>query len=202
MHRPRFAILAGLLSFRTMAELTDEIRRARARWSDPGRPGPAAIDPPGAGQESVWDYPRPPRLAGCPHPVRVEFGGEVIARTTRALRMLETSHPPTYYIPPADVRWDLLERAAGASMCEWKGAATYWTVRAGGRVAERAAWSYPDPFADFSGLLEHVAFYCAAMDGCFVGGERASPQPGGFYGGWVTSHVVGPFKGGPGTTGW
>lgn len=185
-----------------MAKLTDAIRQARAQWSRPGKPGPATIERPGPGQESVWDYPRPPRLDLCPHPVRVEFGGEVIAQTTAALRVLETSHPPTYYLPPGDVQWDFLERAAGRSMCEWKGAAVYWTVRVGSRVAERSAWSYPDPFEDFDRVKDHVAFYCAAMDACFVGGERAEPQPGGFYGGWVTPHVVGPFKGSPGTAGW
>lgn len=185
-----------------MATVTDAIRRARAQWSRPGGPGPSEREVPRAGQESVWGYPRPPRLDACPHPVRVEFGGEVVASTTAALRMLETSHPPTYYIPPADVRWEWLARAPGASMCEWKGTAAYWTVRVGARVAERAAWSYPDPFEEFAALRDHVAFYCAAMDGCFVGDERARPQPGGFYGGWITSHVVGPFKGGPGTTGW
>jgi uncharacterized protein (DUF427 family) len=185
-----------------MAELTDDIRRARAQWSHPGRPGPATIEAPQAGQESVWSYPRPPRLDLCAHPVRVEFGGEVIASTRHALRQLETSHPPTYYVPAADVRRDLLERCPGASMCEWKGLAAYWTVKVGARFAPHAAWSYPDPFDDFARLRDHVAFYCAAMDGCFVGDERARPQPGGFYGGWITSHVVGPFKGGPGTTGW
>ena len=185
-----------------MSEPTDAIRRARAQWSQPGRPGPSERQPPGPGQDSVWDYPRPPRLDACPHPVRVEFGGEVIASTTMALRVLETSHPPTYYVPPADVRWERLERAPGTSLCEWKGAAAYWTVRVGPRAAERAAWSYPDPFAEFAALRDHVAFYCAAMDACFVGNERAHPQPGGFYGGWITAHVVGPFKGGPGTAGW
>ncbi len=185
-----------------MADLTDEILRARAAWSRPGKPEPVTRDVPGPGQESVWDYPRPPRLDVCPHRVRVELGGEVIADTMHALRLLETSHPPTYYIPPADVRRDLLVRAPGASMCEWKGAATYWTVRTAAKVAERAAWSYPDPFADFAALRDHLAFYCAAMDGCFVAGERARPQPGGFYGGWISDHVVGPFKGGPGSAGW
>jgi len=185
-----------------MAEIDDHIRRARAQWFQPGRPGPASVEPPGPDQESVWDYPRPPRLEDCPFPVRVELGGEIVAQTTRALRVLETSHPPSYYVPPDDVRWALMVRASGRSMCEWKGSAVYWTVRAGPRVAERAAWSYPDPFDDFARVRDHVAFYCAAMDGCFVGGQRARPQPGGFYGGWVTDHVVGPFKGGPGTAGW
>jgi len=181
---------------------SDEILRARAQWSASGHPRPDVIETPGPGQESVWSFPRPPRVEPCVHPIRVVFGGEVIARSDAALRLLETSHPPTYYVPPGDIAWDRLERAAGSSMCEWKGIARYWTVRVGDRVAARAAWSYPDPFDDFAALADHVAFYCAAMDACLVGGERADPQPGGFYGGWITRHMVGPFKGGPGTNGW
>lgn len=185
-----------------MAEPTDDILRARAQWSQPGHPRPDAIATPGPGQESVWSYPRPPRLEPCAHTVRVLFGSEVIAHTDNALRLLETSHPPTYYVPPADVTWAWLERAVGTSTCEWKGAASFWTVRVGDRVATRAAWSYGDPFPEYAALADHVAFYCAAMDACLVGGERAQPQPGGFYGGWITAHVVGPFKGGPGTSSW
>lgn len=185
-----------------MAKLTALARQARAHWLAPGHPRPASIEVPGPGQESVWDYPRPARLTSCPHPVRVELGGEVIAQTTTALRVLETSHPPTYYIPPGDVRWELLRRAPGRSLCEWKGEAAYWTIEAGGRQAERAAWSYPDPFEECAALRDHVAFYCAAMDACWVAEHRARPQPGGFYGGWVTDLVVGPFKGGPGSSGW
>lgn len=185
-----------------MAELTEAARLARARWAEPGGPRPTTIETPGPGQESVWSYPRPPRLERCPHPVRVELGGEVIAATSAALRVLETSHPPTYYVPPNDVRSELLRPAPGASLCEWKGMARYWTVCAGSREAERGAWSYADPFDDFAELRDHVAFYCVAMDACFVGELRARPQPGGFYGGWVTDHVVGPFKGVPGSMGW
>ncbi|MCA9650833.1 MAG: DUF427 domain-containing protein [Myxococcales bacterium] len=185
-----------------MAIPTDAVRRARARWSEPSHPRPPAVQTPGPGQESVWSYPRPPRLEPCPHPISVEFAGETIARSTRALRLLETSHPPTYYLPPSDVAWSFLERAPGASMCEWKGAAAYWSVRVGSRVAERSAWSYPDPFEEFAPLRDHLAFYCEAMDACFVGDQRARPQPGGFYGGWITDHVVGPFKGEPGSQGW
>ncbi|MCH9685788.1 MAG: DUF427 domain-containing protein [Deltaproteobacteria bacterium] len=185
-----------------MAKLTDAAARGRAKWGLPGRPRPSHVETPGPGQESAWAFPRPPRLDVCPHRVRVQFGGRVVADTTAALRALETSHPPTYYLPPADVDLDMLVRAPGTSLCEWKGDAVYWTVRAGSKVAERAAWSYPDPFDDFAQVLDHVAFYCDAMDACWVGQERAQPQPGGFYGGWVTSHVVGPFKGGPGSAGW
>jgi uncharacterized protein (DUF427 family) len=166
-----------------------------------GTPRPAP-HPVGAGQESVWDYPRPPRLEREPRRIRVTFAGEVVADTTAAYRVLETSHPPTYYLPPGDIALDALVPADGASVCEWKGVACYWTVRAAGREAPRAAWSYPDPTPAFSDLADHVAFYCPAMDGCEVGGEVATPQPGGFYGGWVTSWVVGPFKGEPGTMGW
>lgn len=152
--------------------------------------------------ESVWDYPRPPRLEPCVLPVRVVFAGLTIASSTAALRVLETSHPPTYYIPPGDVAKQHLERAPGGSWCEWKGQAVYWSVRVGERVAERAAWSYPDPLEPFVALRDHLAFYCAAMDACFVGDEQARPQPGGFYGGWITSQVTGPFKGEPGSAGW
>jgi uncharacterized protein (DUF427 family) len=133
----------------------------------------------------------------------VELGGVVIADSGRALRMLETSHPPTYYVPPSDVRTDLLERSGRlGSICEWKGAATYWSVRVGGHRAVDAAWSYPDPFEEYAGLRDHFAFFVAAMDACRVGEFLAEPQPGGFYGGWVTPDLVGPFKGAPGTEGW
>lgn len=158
--------------------------------------------PPRPGQESVWDYPRPPRMERTSRRIEVVFAGEVIADTRRALRILETSHPPTYYIPPEDVRMDLLVRSRRASFCEWKGSADYWTVRVGGREAVNAAWSYPTPKTPFEDLKDHLAFYCGDMDACRVDGEQVQPQPGGFYGGWVTRDVVGPFKGEPGSWGW
>jgi len=164
------------------------------------RPHPTPV-PPGDGQESVWDYPRPPRLEATSSQIRVLLGGIVVAETTRAYRVLETSHPPSYYLPPQDCVAEHFERAAGSSFCEWKGHATYWTVSAGGLVAERAAWSYPDPTADFVALRDHLAFYPAAFD-CFVDDVAVTPQPGGFYGGWITPSVVGPFKGEPGTQWW
>jgi len=164
---------------------------------------PAQPIPLGRGQESVWDYPRPPHLESTPRRIRVVLGGITIADTQHALRVLETSHPPTYYVPPADVRWGYLEAEPGiGSVCEWKGAARYFSVSAGGRRAVRAAWSYPDPTPAFSALKDRVAFYVRLMDACFVDDEQARPQPGGFYGGWVTSGVVGPFKGEPGSEGW
>lgn len=187
-----------------MASLTDSIRAARDAWSLPHRPRPAPADivTAGPGQQSVWDFPRPPRLEPWTTRVYVEFGGKIIADTRSALRMLETSHPPTYYIPQRDIDMTALRPAGGGSLCEWKGEAAYFDVLSGDAVAARGAWSYPDPFEDFSDVAGHVAFYCAAMDGCWVGGHRATPQPGGFYGGWVTPHVTGPFKGGPNSKGW
>ena len=162
---------------------------------------PKPIEP-GPGQESVWDYPRPPRLEHVPERIRIVFGGQVLADTTSALRVLETSHPPTYYVPPDDIADGALVPAGGGSTCEWKGPAVYYDVVFGGSRAPRAAWAYLAPWAPFERLARHVAFYAAAMEACFVGDERAEPQPGGFYGGWVTAKVVGPFKGGPGSMGW
>jgi uncharacterized protein (DUF427 family) len=157
---------------------------------------------PGPDQESVWDYPRPPRLERVAERVRVVFAGAVLADTLAAWRVLETSHPPTYYLPPGDVAPGALVPAGGGSRCEWKGPARYFDVAFLGRSADRTAWSYPRPFAPFAAIAGHVAFYAEPMDACFVGAERASPQPGGFYGGWVTSRICGPFKGAPGTMGW
>ena len=163
---------------------------------------PRARVEPEPGQESVWDYPRPPRLERVPERIRILFAGEVLADTGAAWRVLETSHPPTYYLPPADIAAGALVPAGGGSVCEWKGPARYFDVALGGRSAGRAAWTYPKPFPPFAALADHVAFYAALMDACYVGEERATPQPGGLYGGWVTSRVCGPFKGAPGTMGW
>ena len=157
---------------------------------------------PGPGQESVWDYPRPPRVEDVPQHIQVVFHGVTIADTRAAKRVLETSHPPTYYLPQEDVRMDYLTQVSGGSFCEWKGRARYYTVDVGQRKAERAAWSYPDPTPGFLAIKDHIAFYAGPMDACTVDGERVEPQPGGFYGGWITANIVGPFKGGPGTMGW
>lgn len=157
---------------------------------------------PQSGQESVWDYPRPPRLEPVEDRLRVVFDGVTVADSTRGYRVLETSHPPVYYIPRADIRFDLLEPAGGRSLCEFKGAASYWSLRHGTRLSERAAWSYPAPTAPFAAIKDALAFYASRVDACYVGEERVTAQEGDFYGGWVTSRVVGPFKGGPGTWGW
>jgi uncharacterized protein (DUF427 family) len=164
-------------------------------------PRPEA-DPTGPGDESVWDYPRPPRLEAEARPIVVVFNGVTVVETHRALRVLETSHPPTYYLPPDDFAPGTLVAAPGASYCEWKGVARYWSLRANGRLGERVGWSYDAPAPPYADLAGHVALYAAAMDSCLVGGQPATPQPGSFYGGWVTSWIKGPFKGDPQTLGW
>ena len=165
------------------------------RRPEPIRPGP--------GQESVWDYPRPAVAEPASARLEVIFDGRVLADTRRGVRTLETSHPPTYYLPPDDVDASLLRANPGQrSLCEWKGQARYFDVVSNGRVARAAAWCYPSPSGAFAPLAGHLAFYPALMDECRVDGEVATPQPGEFYGGWVTSGVVGPFKGEPGTMGW
>ncbi len=157
---------------------------------------------PGPGQESVWDYPRPPRLERTTNVIEVVLGGQVVARTDAALRVLETSHPPTYYLPMSDFAEGALRPAPGGSLCEWKGQASYVDVVGGDAVAERAGWFYPRPTPAYAEIADHVALYPGLMDRCTVDGEVVRPQPGGFYGGWVTSKVVGPFKGDPGTMSW
>ena len=157
---------------------------------------------PGPGQESVWDYPRPPRLEPVTKRLRVVFNGVTIADTVRGYRVLETSHPPVYYFPPDDIRIDCLSVTGGSSFCEWKGEARYFTIDVNGKQADRSAWCYPEPTPAFTGIRDHIAFYCPPMDTCFVGDEQARPQPGSFYGGWITDDIVGPFKGQPGTAGW
>ncbi len=163
------------------------------------RPDP---DPVGPGQESAWDYPRPPRLEPVTAHLVVVLDGETVAETRRGYRVLETSHPPNYYFPPDDVAPGVLVPSDAGSFCEWKGRAHYFGVRVGDRVEADAAWAYGTPSPAFAALRDHVAFYAHRMDECYVDGERVVPQPGGFYGGWITSKVVGPFKGGPGSRGW
>ena len=152
--------------------------------------------------ECAWDYPRPPRVEETARRVRVVFDDEVIADTTRALRVLETSHPPVYYIPLDDVRREYLAPGGRHTSCEFKGRADYYTIAHNGRRAVEAAWFYPQPSPGYEQLADHVAFYPSRVDACFVDDERVEPQPGDFYGGWITADIVGPFKGGPGTTGW
>ncbi len=154
-------------------------------------------------RESAWDYPRPPAISPSDRLVRIVHGGELIAESRRALRVLETAGAPVWYLPSADVRLDLLRPAIGhQTLCEWKGVAVYLDIVVGGLISARAAWSYPHPMAGYEPIAGHLAFYASRVDAATVDGELVRPQPGGFYGGWVTDDVVGPFKGEPGTEGW
>ena len=163
------------------------------------RPRPDPIAP---GQTSVWSFPRPAIAEACAARVMIEHRGQIFADTRASVRTLETSHPPTYYIPPGDIAPDVLRRAAGSSFCEWKGHASYWDVVVGDIVLGRVGWSYPEPSRAFASLRDHVAFYAAPFDRCSVDGVTVVPQPGNFYGGWITPDLAGPFKGVPGSMGW
>lgn len=164
------------------------------------RPRP---DPPAPGQRSVWDFPRPPAYEQWHERVEVRFGGTTIATTTGAWCVLETSHPPTYYLPIAAFEPGVLRPASGGgTVCEWKGLASYFDIVVGDRVAPRAAWTYENPRGAAAVVRDHVALYASEMDACLVDGVPVTPQPGGFYGGWITDRVSGPFKGSPGTAGW
>ncbi len=165
---------------------------------------PAGVVPvvPGPGQESVWDYPRPPRVETVDDRIRVVVGGTVIADSGRALRVLETAGAPVYYVPREDVRMDLLAPTLHSTHCEWKGDAGYWSVAIDGRKVENVAWSYEAPKAGFEPITGHLAFYAWRVDEAWVGDERATPQAGRFYGGWVTDRIVGPIKGEPGSAAW
>jgi uncharacterized protein (DUF427 family) len=169
-------------------------------WTYRGQKRPEFAVEPMPGQESVWDYPRPPRIEPDSREVLVMDRNREIARTLRAFRVLETASPPTFYIPPEDTDMGLLVPARGSSFCEWKGKAIYWALASGEpRVA--VGWSYPEPTQPFRAIRDHLSFYPARVE-CHVAGERVRPQPGAFYGGWITSEIVGPFKGEPGTEGW
>ncbi|MEM8534032.1 MAG: DUF427 domain-containing protein [Chloroflexota bacterium] len=157
---------------------------------------------PGPGQESVWDYPRPPRLEDSTKHIQVIFNGVVIADTHSAKRVLETSHPPTYYIPPEDVQMEYFTSTSHRSFCEWKGAASYYTLTVGGKTIENVAWYYVNPVSAFASLKNYLAIYPSKMEACYIDGEKVQTQEGDFYGGWITSDIVGPFKGGAGTWGW
>ena len=162
------------------------------------RPSP---DPTLPGQESVWTYPRPAVAQPTKAHIVIEHRGVTIADTRRAVRTLETSHPPSYYIPPEDVAMALLRPASGGSFCEWKGAARYWDVVVDGHMLPRVGRSYRSPTPAFGCIRDHIAFYAAPFDHCSVDGDVVVPQSGGFYGGWITSKLAGPFKGVPGSMG-
>ncbi|MDJ0714784.1 MAG: DUF427 domain-containing protein [Prochloraceae cyanobacterium] len=162
---------------------------------------PQRIEP-GPGQESVWDYPRPPKLEPSDKRIQVVFNGVTIADSKNTQRVLETSHPPVYYIPPEDIKMEYLKPTQMSSFCEWKGAASYYTVVVGDKQVANAGWYYPQPTPSFAAIVNYVAFYPSKMDACYVNEEQVKSQPGDFYGGWITDNIVGPFKGGAGSWGW
>lgn len=176
-----------------------EALRAQWNWRGQARPPFAVV--PGPDQVSVWDFPRPPKLATDAREVVVRWGQREVARTRHSVLVLETAHPPGFYIPWADVNRSLMRACPGSSFCEWKGPASYWSLVEGADHLDGVAWSYPQPFAGAGPLADCVAFYPAQLD-CTVGGARVKPQPGSFYGGWITPELVGPFKGEAGTSGW
>jgi uncharacterized protein (DUF427 family) len=152
--------------------------------------------------ESVWDYPRPPRLEACNRHLQVIYAGQVIAETQRGYRVLETSHPPTYYFPPEDVNREFIVPSTLHTYCEFKGQASYFTLDVKGQISENAAWYYPHPSPEFIAIRNYLAFYPSRVDACFVDGEKVQAQPGDYYGGWITSEIQGPFKGAPETRHW
>ena len=163
---------------------------------------PPRPDPTAPGQESVWDYPRPPRVEAVDTRVTITLGGETIVDTRDVVRVLETSHPPVYYLRIDDFAAGVVAPGSGSSYCEFKGSARYLDLRGGGRHAPRAAWNYPSPSPGFELLADRIAVYAGHVDRCTVDGETALAQPGRFYGGWITSNIAGPFKGGAGSLGW
>jgi uncharacterized protein (DUF427 family) len=181
--------------------IADWLQSARDQWAWRGQQRPAFAEVPGPGQVSVWDFPRPPRLVADGREVVLHWGGVEVARTRRALCVLETAHPPSFYLPWDDVARHLLQPAPGGSFCEWKGPARYWSLVDGTRQLPGVAWSYPQPLAGAEALADRVAFYLGGLQGS-IDGALLRPQPGGFYGGWITPELVGPFKGAPGSEGW
>ena len=178
------------------------LRREVERRRGARRERPDVVDVSDPGQESVWDYPRPPRVERVAWRIRVEFEGLLLVDSRAARRVVETSGPPVYYVPPRDVRLAHLEPSDRTSLCEWKGTARYFSIRVGDHVAQDAAWSYPEPFPGYEEIRDQLAFFAGKVDACRVGDERVTPQPGGYYGGWVTRAIVGPFKGQPGSERW
>lgn len=157
---------------------------------------------PKAGQESVWDYPRPPKLENFNGHIRILLNNEVIVDSNQSFRVLETSHPPTYYLPISDFRTGVLQAIPKTSFCEFKGMASYWNLVLNGRIARQAAWGYPNPTNSYAALRDTVSVYAHLVDACYINNEKVQAQEGDFYGGWITSNIVGPFKGGAGTWGW
>jgi uncharacterized protein (DUF427 family) len=184
-----------------MSEVPSWLQAARDTWQWRGSSRPDFAQLPGPGQVSVWDFPRPPQLVLDQREVIVLWDNVEVARTDCTVMALETAHPPTFYLPWKDVDHNLFQPAGGSSFCEWKGPAKYWSLVDGTRSLVKVAWSYPSPLPGAELLKDCVALYATSLQ-CNVGGKPVTPQPGGFYGGWITPELVGPFKGGPGSSGW
>ena len=184
-----------------MTRFTDVLQAHRSQWQWRGQARPPFAETPREGQESVWDYPRPPRLVADHREIVIRWGNREIARSRAALRILETAHPPSFYLPPADVDTALLRPGSGSSFCEWKGPARYWSLVLEGSELPNVGWSYPAPLPGAERLTDFIAFYPASLH-CTVDDAAVTPQPGGFYGGWITPELAGPFKGAPGSHGW
>ena len=179
----------------------DNPESARGAWKHRGQVRPAEAIAPGPGQESVWDYPRPPVIMDDVRLVQIRLNDVLIAESRASRRVLETASPPTFYLPPESMQVNCLRAETHSSFCEWKGRATYFSVCLGGQCSEHAAWAYPEPLHEFAAIRNYLAFYPDRLE-CYVDGERVRAQAGGFYGGWITDGIVGPFKGEPGTSGW
>lgn len=182
--------------------MSDEMYKEAEKWRRFKRNKPAEIIKPGQGQESIWDYPRPPEVELFTKRVRVEFAGKIIADSTRSYKVMETASPPCYYIPREDIQMDYLVKSNHSSLCEWKGNASYWSVKVGDFFSQNAAWSYSSPWEGFEQIRDFIAFYASRVDACYIDDEKVIPQAGNFYGGWITSNIVGPFKGDRGTEFW
>ena len=182
-------------------ELDKWIRQARDKWQFRGKEKPSIAIEPSVGQESVWDYPRPPKLERDSRLIIVSVNGKVIAESDSTLRVLETANPPTFYIPPKDVDKTSLTLGSRLSLCEWKGAAQYWNVNVNTLVIENTAWYYLDPYPEFESIAGYFSFYPHRLT-CYIDGELVRPQLGELYGGWITNETIGPFKGNPGTENW
>lgn len=181
-------------------KIPDWLFKSREKWQYTGKQRPPFAESPKPGQRSVWDFPRPPALIPAQKKIEIRTDGLPLAISSRALELMETASPPTYYLPPEDVAFDLLVPVSkGTSLCEWKGAAKYWALKSSPHQA--IAWSYSNPFEPYSQLRDYLAFYPQYLE-CFVDGEKVIPQPGGFYAGWITEDLCGPFKGSPGTGHW
>lgn len=175
-------------------DLPNWAKQGRSQWEYVGQKRPSFAIEPKKGQESVWDYPRPPKLDQDSREIIVKYGDVIVANSTSAIRILETASPPTFYIPSSDVHFKWLQRTTQTSRCEWKGEAIYWDLIIYGQIIHQAGWSYQTPFEDYLAIAEYLSFYPGKLE-CYVDGERVRPQPGGFYGGWITDEIVGPVKG-------